>query len=254
MPIRDYQRPADTPAALDALRQPGAAPLAFGPRVPDEPFANMETAVDLSTLNLTYIREEGGAIHIGAGTSLQDLASSPLLQMHAGGVLAQAARLAAGLGLRQLATLGGVLTTVDGPQEVRLALLALNATVILRGDKLTEIPVADFRSAGQRLLREVKFFRTRGSGALARVARTPNDEAIVAAVAVITPETVALAVAGASPAPLLKFTSISNLHASAFIESLVTLCNPTSDYRGSAEYRKAMASVLARRALEQAQA
>lgn len=252
MPVQNYVRPTDTSAVLEALRQPGAAPLAFGPRLPDEPLAGIETAVDLSALNLNYIREEGGAIHIGAGTPLQELAVSPVLQTQAGGVLAEAAQLAAGLNLRNLATLGGALASTAGPQEIRLALLALNAVVVLRGDKTTEIPVADFRSAGPRVLREVKFFRVRGSGALARVARTPRDEAIVAAIAIITQETVAIAVSGASAAPLLKSAPISNLQSSAFIESLVAACNPIGDYRGSAEYRRAMAGVLARRALEQA--
>jgi CO/xanthine dehydrogenase FAD-binding subunit len=252
MPIQNYQRPIDTSAALEALRQQGAVSLAFGPRVPDEPFAGIETAVDLSALNLNYIREEGSALHLGAGTPLQDLAASPLLQAHAGGVLAEAAQLAAGLGLRNLATLGGALAFIAGPQELRLALLALNATVILRGDKTTEIPVADFRAAGQRVMREAKFYRARGSGALARVARTPRDEAIVAAVAVITQENVSVAVSGASASPLLKSAPLTTYQLQPFVDALVATSNPIGDYRGSTEYRSAMAGVLARRALEQA--
>jgi CO/xanthine dehydrogenase FAD-binding subunit len=70
----------------------------------------------------------------------------------------------------------------------------------------------------------------------------------VAAVAGTSPTTSVVTIAGASPKPLiLHSTNPPNLPDSAFAE-----LTPVSDYRGSADYRKAMAKVLAHRALAEA--
>ena len=138
MPIREYQRPKDLPAAQAALRQPGTAPLMFGPRLPDEPFAGLEAVVDVSRLDLNYIRVSESAIRIGAATPLQALAESPEIQAEAHGPLAKAARLVAPLTLHNLATIGGALQAKDGPPEVKLALLVMDAAYA-PDDPLAEI-------------------------------------------------------------------------------------------------------------------
>ncbi len=259
MPIRHYQRPKDLIAAQAALRQPGAAPLMLGPRVPAEPFAAMDTAVDLRHLDLAYIREDGEGMHIGALTPLQDVADSSQLESQAGGILPEAAGLAAHLGLRHLATLGGSLSWPD----IAAALLTLEAVVVAVGAQKRETPLADFQAAEGELILEVKFpvgvwrrFAQAG-GALARVARTPRDEAIVCAAAVVTKDTARVAVAGASPQPFVRSSPIThnqltNNQLQVLVDAIISAAHPASNYRASAEYRKAMAGVLARRALAEA--
>ncbi|MBI3241823.1 MAG: FAD binding domain-containing protein [Chloroflexi bacterium] len=251
MPIREYQRPKDLPAAQAALRQPGATPLMFGPRLPDDPFAGLDTVVDVSRLELNYIRASDAAIRIGAATPLQAIVESPEVQGEAHGLLAEAARLVAPLTLRNLATIGGASQAKDGPPEVKLALLVLDATRA-PGDPLAEIvlPRSPQPSPG---------------AALARVARSPRDEAIVAAAAKLSVESglcrnVRLAVAGDSAQPL-RVTSAEILlegqpwsedKLRAVVERVLAEAQPVGDYRGSAEYRKEMAGVLARRVLAEA--
>jgi CO/xanthine dehydrogenase FAD-binding subunit len=144
------------------------------------------------------------------------------------------------------------------------ALLALGATVTVEGEAGPE-EVALAVGTGLPRLHALHVPRTEGTrwGA-AHVARTPADEPIVAAVAVVEmtggivqqarvaltgvwPEAVRLAEA---PARLvggpLDETSIGAV--AVAVEEEVA---PTEDFMGSEEYRRAMAGVLTRRALEQ---
>ncbi len=300
--IREYHRPADWAAASELLRRadPRTAPLVLGPRPPASPPADVEAVVDLSRLDLAYINEDdGGVVHVGALTPLQDLADSPQLKSLANGILSEAAHLSAHLGLRQVAMVGGLLVSREGPPEVWLALLALDATVVVRSDDRSarevvevnvadlspqqvvldpergvaeatstrEIPLAGFQPnalASGELVGEVKFERplAHTGGALERVARAPRDEAIVAAAAVVEVadgvcRQVRLALAGAgkpqrmtSAEHILEGRPLNDTWLQKAVEAVEAEVNPASDFRGSAEYRRAMAGVLARRVLE----
>jgi CO/xanthine dehydrogenase FAD-binding subunit len=249
--IRDYERPADLPTALELLSEPGAAALMFGPRVPAQPFGSAETAVDLSRLKLGDIRDAKSVIRIGALTTLQALVESPVVQSHAHGLLAEAARLAAPLSLRNLATIGGALQAMDGPPEVRLALMVLDATHVL-DDPLSEIILPHLPGSHLGI-------------SLERVARTLRDEAIVAVAVKLSRHegvcrNVRVAIAGAHGQPA-RLTSVeAALDGNALtaeqlddVEAMVVAdSQPISDFRASAEYRKAMAGMLVKRALENA--
>jgi CO/xanthine dehydrogenase FAD-binding subunit len=247
--LREYDRPEDLTTAQQLLARADvhAAPLVTGPRPPADPFKGVEAVVDLSHLNLAYIKEEGGAILVGAMTPLQDLVDSPLIRSLAGGVLSEAAHLTAHLGLRNLATLQGALTP-DSPPEVHMALLALDGTPVMSGN----------------MLAEVKLNRQPGAhGALERLARTPRDVAIVAACAVID---VADGVCGkarvavASPKPqrleavekMLANQALTPDRLQAAGEAAMAEAKAESDFRASAEYRREMAGVLVRRAVAEA--
>lgn len=272
----EYHRPKDWTSALETLRrlELNALPLQIGPRPEALRDWKAEAVVDLSQLGLSYIQREGEKVLIGAMTSLQELAESELLHSIAGGVLAQAAHLSAPLGIRNLAVLGGAVTSLAGPPEIVLALLALDASVVIRfgEDQSSEKPLTDFLAGGAQFKRgealaEVRFpvGKVATGGYLARVARTPRDEAIVAAIAVIQAEggkvkQARLAVAASSAQrqrlePVEKlleeraFTQQQLEKAAAAVKELV---NPTGDYRGSVEYRREMSGVLAQRALQMA--
>lgn len=244
--LRDYHRPADLQSTQKFLQRADsrAVPLNTSPRPPLDPYRDVDAVVDLSQLKLNTIKEDGGTIRIGGMTPLQELADSDLLRAQAGGVLCQAAHLAAHLGLRNVATLGGAILSTDGPPEVLLALLALDAEQVRDGE----------------LLIEMRFAKQTGSGGgLERVARTPRDQAIVAAVAVVESGRsvcrLALAGVGASSMrmttaeKMLRGKSLDAKLLQSVADAVSSEVNPLPDYRGSVEYRKAMAGVLAKRAL-----
>lgn len=149
------------------------------------------------------------------------------------------------------------------------ALLVLDASVVLEGDagpmevSLEVLLDGSFReeiltlhvplAAGERL-----------HWGAARVARTPADGPIVSAYAVVgvvagVVQRARLALTGVSPDTVYLSDAASDLvnaelneerirHVADGVEQQVT---PEGDFLGSAEYRRAMAGVLARRALEE---
>jgi CO/xanthine dehydrogenase FAD-binding subunit len=178
--------------------------------------------------------------------------------------------------------------TRDGPPEVALALLVLEAVLVVEGAGQTkdegprtnpaaragaesrnpgrEMALADYYATGGMLAMDELLVAVRlpspptgAVAALARVARTPRDQAIVAAVALVAPGVVRVALAGATPKPVRLGEVEARLAVQALTPEVLDalpaqvegLCEPRGDFRASAEYRRAMAGVLVRRALAQ---
>lgn len=259
--IQVYQRAATPEQALTLLNQEvgQAAPLIPRPCMPDEVFPPTPTVIDLQALPWVYISREPTRLRLGANTPLQTLVENAAVAAVGDGILKQSAELAAPRTLRNLATLAGAIAgAVAGPPELLLSLLALNATATVQSVEGTkQLPLRAYRPAPGALLAEVAVdLASTPRAALARVARTPLDRAIVAAVAVVDAQRACVAVAGAAPQPIVAETALTEASLKAAIDALVDAvvaqAAPVGDYRGSVEYRRSMADVLTRRALENA--
>ena len=266
--IQEYLRPTDWPDALKALRRPRgrARPLVIGPRPEALETWEAEAAVDLSRLELDYVEEEDQTIRLGALTPLQTLAASPLLQALADGIVSQAAALAGGLGVRNVASLAGALAPGEGSPEVRLALLALEASIVLRGEATRECGLMDLELRDGELIVEARLAnRPTAHGSLQRVGRSPRDQSIVAAAVTLEASGgvcrwARVAVAGAGPQPQ-RLPEVEALLAgqrpaagllAQVAEAASAAVRPHRDYRGSAVYRKSMSGVLVRRTVGEA--
>ena len=146
------------------------------------------------------------------------------------------------------------------------ALLALGATVTVEGeDGPMEVPV---ESVLQRQAKGVVSALHVELGSVrwgeARVARTPADESIVSAIAVVGMDNdvvrqarVALAGAWPEPARLAKAPArlvggpLDAERIQAVADGVAEEVDPRGDFLGSEEYRRAMAGVTTRRALEE---
>jgi CO/xanthine dehydrogenase FAD-binding subunit len=258
--IREFHRAPTVERAVELLQRSDrtTAPLVAGPRLPAAGFPAADAVVDLRGLGLDGIAPVGDAVRLGALTPLQAVVESTWLATLAGGVLPKSAYLAAHFGLRNLATIGGAIdgALADGaaPPEVLLALLALDAGVEVYAPAATQMPLAAYRP-GAGLLAAILVPARAGQGALARVARSPLDRAIVAAVAVVVGGVARVAVSGAAPGPITVQAPLGS-DPDAAIDDLASQISagaaPQGDYRGSAAYRLAMAATLARRALTEA--
>ncbi|MEN4042763.1 MAG: FAD binding domain-containing protein [Anaerolineaceae bacterium] len=274
----DYFRPKTRREALELLARQDyqALPLIVHPKPNDPRRMGADAFVDLSLLGMDYIKTApDGAVHIGALATLQEMVDSPVLHTGALPLLSKAAELVAGPGIRNLSGLWGVIQALGGPPEVVLALLALDAQIVLLELSETQRKVsieefigkgADAIHRGEIVLEACLPHLGEDCGwALERVARTPRDEAIVASVAIVEVENskaalVRLALAGANSLPQRLPEVERKLTGQAFgINTLQAACEavveqavPVEDFRGSAEYRRAMAGVVTRRALAQA--
>ncbi|MGD0707341.1 MAG: FAD binding domain-containing protein [Anaerolineaceae bacterium] len=272
--LREYYRPADWETAQEILarRDLRAAPL-FCPTRPLAPEDwPMEAGVDLSRLGLDTIKEEDGGIKLGVLASLQSIVESDLLRCHFHALLNQCAHFAGELGMRNRANVGGLLIDQSGPSEMVLALLVLEAVVMVRtrSGALRPAALSEFIGSKTKLAPGEVACEVRtptGSEAahgesLMRVARTPRDQATVAIVARVevedhTAKTVHVAISGASPLPermepiekLLTGKSLSPELLENAAANAQSWAHPAGDFRGSAEYRAAMAGTLLRRAL-----
>jgi carbon-monoxide dehydrogenase medium subunit len=173
--------------------------------------------------------------------------------------------------VRNRTTTGRVLTTPSAALSWFAALLALGAEVSVEGQG--HVPVHQFlerRIKGRLQTLHVPVLGCDGTPLRgicwgeARVARTPSDEPIVSAVAAVegVPSAITRArlaltgvwarpVAMADAASLLvggRLTAGRIRDVAAKVEAEVA---PKGDFLGSAEYRRAMAGVMARRALEE---
>ena len=257
--IREYQRAPDVEHALALLKREtiDTAPLIPGPRMPDDGFPSAASVVDLQELPWDYISREPATLRIGGNTRLQTLVENAAVRSVANGVIAEAAALAAPRTLRNVATLAGALDgAADGPPELMLALLALDARATLPGGAASSLALRDYKPAIKSLLMEIAVdVSVEASAVLVRIARSPLDQAIVAAVGAVCGRTARVAVAGATPLPFVVETSVDEAPSAVITRLVAAVTNqaaPVGDYRGSVEYRRRMADVLARRALEAA--
>ncbi len=282
--LREYHRPAaEAPSrafdhALDLLARPGIRTvlLAGGDTLLASADSAIEAVVDLQGLGLDAIRigEAPRTLCIGALVTRGALAGHEAAGSLYGGILAEAARRWAGSVQRNRATVGGAVAVATANDPLVVALLACDAQVTLLGRAgTTKIPLREFMAHRVDLLKApaiiaeltVPWPAQPNSGALAQVARTPADAPIVVAAATVRRDgdrcsAARLALGGVAAAPLDLCDVVSALAGQSPTDALIAelaahaaaAVLPTGDFRGSAEYRRAMAGVLSERALREA--
>ena len=264
--LTEILRPTTLPEAVRLLRRPNvkAVVLAGGTMLVPQARRDVQALVDLRDLKLSYIRRETSALRIGATTTLQDLATSPDVLP----VLAQAARAAAPINLRNAATVGGVIASAGFNAPLPVVMLALDAVLVIYAPEARQSPIAAFLAYRDRLLKdgalitEVGIPLTEARMAFEKVSRTPRDAPIVCAVARLRLDNgiardVRVAVGGVGPLPSRLARAEQTLEGRPLSEALISQAaeaaakevNPPSDFLASSEYRREMVKVLVRRAL-----
>lgn len=192
----EYQRPATIDSCLRLLSRidPHTVPFAGGTWLMAQRDPKVEAVVDLSALNLAYIKHSARRIRLGAMTTLQALIESPSIQDLANGLLREAIYNTAPRAIRNIATLGGTIVVGNSFSEVCLALLALDAQVVICSNIVRSIPLHDFfanRVANlphASIITEINIPQptTRIGSAIAKVSRTPHSQPVVVAAAQVS--------------------------------------------------------------------
>ena len=263
----DYVRADSADAALAALTTHGddAKLLAGGQSL--LPLMKLRLAtpavvVDVSrAAELAYVRDDGDLLAIGALTRHCDVVRSADVQAHAP-LLAHAA---GGVGDRQVrhrGTIGGSVAHADPSADMPAALLALDATYVVRGPGGSrEIGAAGFATGfletvlePDELLIEVRVPKATGEAwGYEKFTRRAIDWATVAVAVQARGDATAVALANMGPTVLRAAATEAALGsgsgAADAAQHAADGTEPAADVTASADYRRHLARVLTKRAL-----
>jgi aerobic carbon-monoxide dehydrogenase medium subunit len=227
-------------------------------------FAQPELLVDIGRLReLSYVREESEWIAVGALTRHHDVQHDPVLSRSCG-LVAHVAGLIGDPQVRHLGTIGGSAAHGDPASDLPTVLVALDAQLVVRGPDGERIEAASdfFRSVfetvlgPQDVLTEVRVPKVTGGWAYEKFQRRAQDWATVGVAAVRSNGSVAVALTNMGPTPVraraVEDALGAGADAAAAADRADDATSPPSDTNASSEFRRHLAKVLTRRALEDA--
>jgi carbon-monoxide dehydrogenase medium subunit len=265
----DYARASSTDDAVAMLAEHGddAKLLAGGHSL--LPLMKLRLAqpamlIDVGRLTeLSYIRDDGGTVSIGALTRHHDVEHSELLAQQVP-ILARAAGRVGDPQVRHRGTIGGSLAHADPASDLPAVVLALGGTLVARsaarGER--EIAAVDFFTgflesalAPDELLCEIRVPSVAGAGwSFQKFTRRSQDWAIVG-VAAVRNGTTGIGLVNMASTPV-RATAVEDAlaggaSAAEAAERAVDDADPQPDLNASVEYRSHLVTVLVRRALEE---
>jgi carbon-monoxide dehydrogenase medium subunit len=227
--------------------------------------------------DLTRLEESGGFIRIGAGVTVTDLAESPLV---AGRLpaLGEGARALGSILVRNRATIGGNIGSARPAADLLPSLMVYGARLVLvRTGSSREVSLEEFITGpGKTILQPEEILScvriplpppASGAAYLHLGKRKSQEINIVNVASYVGLDaggavgTVRIAMGSVGPTPLRAVSAEAVLtgekpHEALFVaageEARRRDCRPIDDFRGSAEYRRAMVGILVKRTLESA--
>jgi aerobic carbon-monoxide dehydrogenase medium subunit len=233
------------------------------------------TLIDLGTVpGLRGIRADGRDLVIGALTIHADVASSDLVREHLPG-LADAAYVIGDMQVRNRGTIGGSVAHADPAADFPVILTALNASFIVQSSSGSRtIGVDNFFTdffttamAPNEILTEIRIpIPGHGSGtAYAKLPHPASGYVVVSAGVLITQSSgscasARIAVGGLGSGPSRAVAAEAELKGKSLTPEVINAAaakaaegtDPTEDSYASAEYKRHVATVYARKAIEAA--
>jgi carbon-monoxide dehydrogenase medium subunit len=234
-------------------------------------FASPEYVIDINGIpGLNYIKEEGGVLKIGGLTREADLEHSDLLKAHFP-IFADVTKLIADPQVRNMGTIGGNLAHGDAANDHPAVMLALGATVVATGaEGEREIPIDEFfygfyMTALQHgeILTEIRIpMPAPGTGsAYHKLERKVGDYATTGVAVQLTIDgngivtSAGIGLTNVNPVPMRAVRSEEAIVGKPISEETLKLaaqyasedCSPSSDLRGSEEYKRHVTGVVVKR-------
>jgi carbon-monoxide dehydrogenase medium subunit len=254
-----YHRASSLDDALQVLAEPDARALAGGQSLlalMKLRVARPSVLVDIARLELRGLGIEAGELRIGALVTWSELASAPALERPALAAIAECAAAIGDLQVRNRGTVGGSIAHADPSSDIPAVLLAFDAAVALRSATRTrsvslgELFLGPFLTGiepGELLTEIVVPVPPLGSGSAYASAEHPASGFALAGAA---------AIVGGDGRRSVAVTGVSDRPVSIPADDLAGGCAAIEmfgDDFASAEYRRHLAAVLARKALESAE-
>jgi aerobic carbon-monoxide dehydrogenase medium subunit len=265
----DYVRAASAEEAIAILAEHGDEAKLLAGGMSLLPLMKLRLAtpavlVDVGRVReLSYVRDAGDHLAVGALTRHRDLETNEVLATHCDALRTVAAEVGDNQ-VRHRGTIGGSVAHGDPASDLPALLLALDAVFVVQGSggertlSATELFRGFLETAlePEELLTEIRVPKLPGAGfSYQKFQRRAQDWAIVGAMAVRNGDTrVALVHMGATP---LRAVAVEEaLAAGSSVEEAAEHAaegtEPPGDISATPEYREHLARVLVRRALEAA--
>ncbi|MDH3226463.1 MAG: xanthine dehydrogenase family protein subunit M [Thermoleophilia bacterium] len=228
--------------------------------------------IDIGRLDdLKGVSGDGDALAIGALTCHADVAGDALIQQHCG-VLADAAAQIGDAQVRHCGTIGGSVAHADPASDLPTVLLALDAELVATGPNGERtIPIGEFFQgffesalADDEILTQIRVPKHDGhGGAYLKFHQRSQDWAIVGAAAVVSSsngsiDTAKIALTNMAETPVrasaveAALMGASHGAIASAAASAADGTEPPDDTFASADYRRHLAPVIVRRAVEAA--
>jgi carbon-monoxide dehydrogenase medium subunit len=269
----DYEVAGSVEQAIELLGTADAKALAGGHSLLPAMklrLARPSLLVDIGRLDLSYVRDDGTHVAVGALTRHKDVRDAPLLNEHCP-IVSHTAGLIGDPQVRHRGTIGGTLAHGDPASDMPAVALALGAEMVVQGPSGQRTVAADDFFTGvfetalapDELLVEVRMPKLAASTGWAylKVNRRAQDWATVGVAAVVhrsdgSVDAARIGLVNMSGTPMRAKGAEEALAGGASIAEAAARMGegtePPSDHAGSSEYRAHLATVLGRRALEQA--
>jgi carbon-monoxide dehydrogenase medium subunit len=240
-------------------------------------FATPGCIVDINNIpGLNKIEEKGGFLHIGALVREAELEESPIIAKYP--LLMDTARVIADPQVRNRATVCGNLAHGDPANDHPATMLALDALVVAEGPKGERvIPIKDFfvdtlttALKPDEILKEVRVPTppAKSGGAYVKIERKVGDFAIAAVAVQITLDAkgncakAGIGLTNVGPKPIKASAAEAALVGKPLTDATIAdaarlaaqACDPVTDVRAPADYKRSMVRELTQRALKRAQA
>ena len=227
--------------------------------------AQPSVLIDIGRISeLSYIRDAGDHLAIGALTRHMDVETSDLVKAEVP-LLAHSTSHVGDPQVRHRGTIGGSIAHADPASDLPATTVALGATYVVQGPNGTrEIAAADFYQGfltsalePDEMLTEIRVPKMNGAGwSFQKFNRRAQDWAIVGVAAWRRNGDAGVALFNMGATPVLATSVVSALAGGASVadaaEQAAAEADPQADLNASAEYRVHLAKVLTRRALEAA--
>ncbi|QHI72533.1 FAD binding domain-containing protein [Aminipila terrae] len=215
---------------------------------------NISTMIDLSDLGLSTIEENDQEFRIGAMCTLRELEEHSGMEQFFSGMIRNSIESIVGVQFRNLATVGGSVYSRFGFSDILTVFMALDSYVELyKGGIIPLEKYADMPYDQDILMRVIIKKRTR-KGVYLSIRQTATDFPVLACAVSQNQEGAWKIIYGARPGKALAFESglpekpgLSDIEEA--IGKLKSWGHFAGNMRGSAEYRKALAEALLRKAI-----
>jgi carbon-monoxide dehydrogenase medium subunit len=238
--------------------------------------ASPRTLIDLGTVpGLSGIRIDGGSLVIGALTVHADIAGSELVRQHLPG-LADAAAVIGDVQVRNRGTIGGSVAHADPAADLPVILTALDASFVAQSSSgRRTLGVDDFFTdffttamGVNEILTEIRVaLPASGTGtAYAKLPHPASGYVVVSAGALITRQAsgscvaARVAIGGLGSGPIRAIATELELRGKPLTPQIIAAAaakaaeesDPDEDTYASADYKRHVATVFARKAIEEA--